>query len=89
MKRNYNKPYLVMESFQLNAAVATSCSGEGKQPIHYGDNTCRVGDNSDEQQIDYLGNACVMDIVGDVGGDSNDTFCYHGPFDPYEIFIRS
>lgn len=89
MKRNYNKPYLVMESFQLNAAIATSCSGEGKQPIHYGENTCTVGDDPGEQAVEYLGNACELDIVGDVGGDANDTVCYHGPFDPYEIFIRS
>lgn len=89
MKRNYSKPYLVMESFQLNAAVAASCSSEQKQPIHYGENTCIVGDDPDEQEMEYLGNACELDIVGDVGGDSNDTFCYQGPFDPYDVFIKS
>lgn len=89
MKRKYQKPYLAVESFQLNAAIAASCSSEGKQPIHYGENTCIVGDNPDEQAIEYLGNACELDIVGDVGGDSNDTFCYHGPFDPYTLYIKS
>lgn len=89
MKRNYTKPYLLVESFQLNAAVATSCSSEGKQPIHYGENTCIVGDDSDETYIEYLGNACEIDVVGDVGGDNNDTFCYHGPIDPYALYIRS
>ena len=89
MKREYQKPYLAMESFQLNAAIAASCSSEGKQPIHYGENTCIVGDNSDETSIEYLGNACVLDIVGEIGGDKNDTICYQGPFDPFQIFIRS
>lgn len=89
MKRKYSKPYLAMESFQLNAAIATSCSSEGKQPIHYGENTCIVGNDSDEQAIEYLGNACKLDIIGKVGGDGNDTLCYHGPFDPYDVFIES
>lgn len=89
MKRNYSKPYLVMESFQLNAAVAASCSSEEKQPIHYGENTCIVGDDPGEQAVEYLGNACELDIVGNVGGDSNDTICYHGPINPYEFFIKS
>ena len=89
MKRNYTKPYLLVESFQLNAAVATSCSSEGKQPIHYGENSCIVGDDSDEQPMEYLGNACELDIINNVSGDANDTLCYHGPFDPDEIFIMS
>lgn len=89
MKRKYVKPYLIMESFQLNAAVAASCSSENKKPIHYGENSCIVGDDSDEQAIEYLGNACELDIIGEVGGDNNDTLCYHGPFDPYELFIKS
>lgn len=89
MKRNYTKPYLLVESFQLNAAVATSCSSESKQPIHYGENSCIVGDDPDEQEMEYLGNACEVDIINNVKGDENDTLCYHGPFDPYEIFIKS
>lgn len=89
MKRKYSKPYLAMESFQLNAAIATSCSSEGKLPIHYGESTCIVGDDADEQVTEYLGNACKLDIIGKVGGDGNDTLCYHGPFDPYDVFIES
>ena len=89
MKRKYQKPYLAMESFQLNAAIAASCSSEGKQPIHYGENNCFMGDDPGEKSIEYLGNACEMDIVVEVGGDQNDTICYHGPFDPYEVFIKS
>ena len=89
MKREYRKPYLAMESFQLNAAIAASCSSEGKQPINYGVDTCILGDDPGEQPIEYLGNACELDIVGDVGGDSNDTVCYQGPFDPYVVFLKS
>lgn len=89
MKRKYAKPYLIVESFQLNAAVASSCSGEGKLPIHFGENTCMSEDDEGEVYIEYLGNACKTDIINQVGGDGNDTICYHGPFDPYEVFIRS
>ena len=89
MKREYQKPYLAMESFQLNAAIAASCSSDNKQPIHYGENNCFMGDDPGESFIEYLGNACALDIIGEVGGDPNDTICYQGPIDPYVVFIKS
>ena len=30
MKKTYTKPYLAVESFQLDAAIATSCSEQNK-----------------------------------------------------------
>lgn len=89
MKREYEKPYLAVESFQLNAAVAASCSSQGRQPINYYENNCKVGDDPGEPAIEYLGNACELDIIGGVGGDDNDSLCYQGPFDPYTVFIKS
>ena len=40
MKKSYRKPYLGVESFQLNAAVAEACSTAGREPIHYGESNC-------------------------------------------------
>lgn len=89
MKKEYQKPYLAVESFQLNAAIATGCSSEGKQPIHYAENTCWLGDNEGEQPSVFIGAACEVDVVNGVGGDGNDTLCYQGPIDPYAVFIKS
>lgn len=92
MKRTYSKPYLLVESFQLSASIATSCSSQGKTPLNFTISTCSSGDQDGEEYIDYLGNACDNDILGDengIGGDDNDRFCYQGPFDPYGVFMNS
>ena len=93
MKREYRKPYLAMESFQLTAAIAASCSSQEKTPLNYGISNCKSGDDEGETYVDYLGNACDVDILGDenvgITGDDNDTLCYHGPFNPYDLFLQS
>ena len=64
MKREYRKPYLAMESFQLNAAIAASCSSDNKQPIHYGENTCIVGDDPGEQSVEIQTiRSATMDLL--------------------------
>lgn len=85
MKKKYVKPYIVIESFQLNAAVAASCSSEGKIPINYGEGTCN---DMDEAGTGYFGQACETNVTVS-GGDDNDEFCYHGPIDPYATFLKS
>ena len=40
MKKTYSKPYIAVESFQLDAAIASSCSSTGKMPLHFGQNSC-------------------------------------------------
>ena len=40
MKKEYNKPYIGVESFQLNAAIADACSTMGSRPINHGETTC-------------------------------------------------
>ena len=47
MKKNYVKPTLVIESFQLDAAIAASCSSQDFIPINYGENSCGF------DEIDY------------------------------------
>lgn len=88
MKRNYQKPYLALESFQLNAAIATSCSGSGKSPINYAWATCAYDDSSLTPVDVYLGSTCAIDIFRP-GGDGNDTICYQGPFSPSDFFLQS
>lgn len=83
MKRKYEKPVLAMESFQLDAAVAASCSSQGYIPIGYGEDSCTF-DNG--QFFNY--NNCQMDLTGP-GGDGNDTICYHGPMLAGSTFINS
>ena len=83
MKKTYVKPELVVESFQLDAAIAASCSSQGYIPINYGENNCTF-DNG--QFFNY--NNCQMDLTGSEG-DGNDTLCYHGPLLAGSTFISS
>ena len=81
MKRRYQKPCLEMESFQLNAALALSCSAQGKIPINQGEDACSFGGpggaGSGVGQFFNLFN-CRVDLTGPAN-DGNDTICYHGP----------
>lgn len=82
MKKEYQKPMIVIESFQLNAAVAGSCSDEaGEVPInHYQDN-CGSGTSSDPDfQFQFFADPmCETDLT--IGAsDGNDIECYHGPY---------
>ncbi len=74
MKKAYVKPYIAVESFQLDAAIAASCSSQGYIPIGKSENQC-------VHESGYFGLACDFDATGGNGiyGDDNDEFCYHGP----------
>lgn len=86
MKKTYCKPYLFMESFQLNAAIAAACSKEHKVALNYGMDTCTL--EEEEPGLNYFGNACVHDVK--VEGDGNDLICYHGPSgDVSDMFMNS
>lgn len=90
MKRTYEKPMLTVDSFQLDAAIAASCSSEGKIPIGYADVHCLESNMPDIGLI--FSNDCGLDVTADAfnyGGDGNDTYCYHGPFNPNGLFMRS
>lgn len=65
-----------MESFQLDASVANSCSSEEKAVINSGVNTCTLLEI--DPNIIQFGAACSVDIVNYRAGRHN-TFCYHGP----------
>ena len=40
MKKKYEKPIFIIESFQLDASISASCSSQGYIPINYGENNC-------------------------------------------------
>lgn len=78
MKKKYEKPVLIIESFQLDATIASNCSSTNYEPLGYTENDCGygVGIESDFQYFNYFN--CDVDLVGS-GADANDTICYHGP----------
>lgn len=72
MKKVYTKPYLAVESFQLNAAIAASCSEEGYLTL--GRYTMNCKHESGWFNVDGI---CELDAVG--GDGDYDYPCYHGP----------
>lgn len=88
MKKDYKKPYLLVESFQLDAAIAASCS-PGKIPLNYGLDSCTPLEEL--PGFSYIGNLCIHDVKvdGKVDGDGNDTICYHGPLPAAAMFMNS
>ena len=85
MKKNYTKPYIVVETFQLDAAIAASCSADGKQALNYGMDTCDL--DKEMPGLNYFGDKCVHDVK--VEGDGNDLICYHGPVPATSMFMNS
>lgn len=78
MKKKYEKPILAVESFQLDAAIAASCTGTGPEgskyaTLGYTEDTCTYNNG----QYFNLDN-CQVDLTGPAN-DGNDTTCYHGP----------
>lgn len=64
MKREYKKPYLLVEPYQLDAPVAATCSEQDFIPINHYQNTC-IFDGF------FYAMQCKEDVVN---GE-----CYHGP----------
>lgn len=87
MKKNYAKPYLIVESFQLNAAIAAGCNEDnGLIPLGHDFNTCNA--NEEAPGLNYVGDKCIHDV--DVEGDGFDEICYHGPLINYtDVFLDS
>lgn len=91
MKKIYSKPYLAVESFQLDAAIAASCSSQDYVPIGYGENNCGLGTPAagEGKQYQFFNHDnCAFDLV-DFAGDGNDTECYHGPHLSGVTFVAS
>ena len=89
MKKVYKKPVVIVESFQLNAAIAGSCSSG--TPIYHYEDTCGSGTSTEGLLFAFFNERnCDLDLTLS-GGDDNDTNCYHGPiyFDDGTSFVWS
>lgn len=86
MKKAYTKPYLAAESFQLDAAVASSCSSQNRIAINANVDTCNF--HQFNPSITQFGLACTTNVLMTYG--KFNTFCYHGPqIDLMSIAIQS
>lgn len=85
MKKNYNPPMIIFESFQLNAAVATSCSSTQRVAINFSKDTCTALQEAGQP---YFSSSCGTDITSPDEA-KNDFFCYQGPIEATSIFLES
>lgn len=80
MRMEYQKPYLAVESFQLNAAIAGACSAPGMMALGHSPNTCTLQDEKGDKYgtLTFFGAAC--DTAGGIDIVNNDTpdkdYCY-------------
>lgn len=81
MKKIYHKPYVLKESFQLDAAIAGDCAKNNGITLNHGSTTCP------HESGYYAGSLCATNVA-EPGGDGNDGLCYHGPFGNL-IFLQS
>ena len=89
MKKAYVKPYIAVESFQLNAAIAASCSSSGYISIGRSENACGYDEWSDNHWQFFNYDNCEVDLTDGATDDHNGTECYHGPFEASMTFIAS
>lgn len=76
MKKEYKKPFLAVESFQLDAAIAGTCSNVGKFPLNHGIDSCTLADGDNDIGDVFFGRACADDIVNNNVNTNDDEFCY-------------
>ena len=89
MKKTYVKPYIAVETFQLDAAIAAACSTDGLYVLGLTIDQCNLEDDKGDQMpgSGYFGDICVHDVK--VEGDGNDLICYHGPVPANTMFMNS
>lgn len=61
MKREYFKPYLAVESFQLNAAIAGACSG--LITLNHKIDACTLDDETNDPMSPIFGAPCDLNVV--------------------------
>ena len=90
MKKEYSRPLLAYEAFQLTAAIAGDCN---LKLNHYSyactadENGLGLGPNTTGVFFDY--NNCQIDLTGPEV-DGADSVCYHGPmFTVGQVFMAS
>ncbi|MBQ6889620.1 MAG: hypothetical protein IJN53_01150 [Oscillospiraceae bacterium] len=82
MKREYIKPYLAVESFQLDAALAGSCTDGGGESINHYQHSCV------DEVYGFFSSQCDTNVTDENNVD--DKLCYHGPIDDLAgLFLSS
>lgn len=76
MKKEYRKPYLAVESFQLDAAIAGACKDAGKYTLNHYESSCRP---SGDGVGFYFSFACGAQGGLDVIHPDGEGPCYQGP----------
>ena len=85
MKKDYIKPYLAVESFQLDAAIAGTCTGDGKMSMNHYPDSCNLFIYGEE----VFGSACGDNVIANPN-DENDAICYQNFLqDIKELFLSS
>ena len=69
MKKRYEKPIVVMQSFQLDADVAGACSERGANLVNSTEDNCALDDGL------FASTACILNVKET--GDGNNGICYH------------
>ena len=86
MKKNYSKPDIMFESFQLSANIAASCSWMINGLDLHDRETCS-NQFSDGQELFANSGICVKVVSPDTDRDGVvDQYCYHVPYSTYMIF---
>ncbi len=70
MKKEYVKPYLALESFQLVAALAGACNGAGQTPLNQSIDECTAVEEGGGM---LFGNACTVNVH------LQPNICHQGP----------
>ena len=79
MKKNYNKPDILFESFALSVDIAGGCEVKLATPSA---NQCGVKFGPNMVFLDTVsGCSYTVDKNGDYNG-----LCYHNPYDTYNVF---
>ena len=75
MKRAYSKPSLAVESFQLDAALAASCTAMDKVPLQHHVSNCTMEDGAGPVWPDFgnFGGMCSINL-------ENDDECYQAMY---------
>ena len=80
MKKKYEKPIFVFESFSLNTSIAGDCGIKTETPSY---NNCGIDFGGDFVFIDTT-TGCSEDYLVDDG--AYNEYCYHVPVDAKRLF---
>lgn len=76
MKKEYKKPELLFDSFELSMSIATGCVGT---PVGPTQGTCGIGFGENTIFLDGI-SACRKPQ------NDGDEYCYHVPFEHNKLF---